>query len=557
MMRKHIVFLVFAAELGLTTAGAAQEPTVTPKPVAHVYHGPELVPIAYTTDMLVTFEAVQHELKLTDAQKKQQETIIENGREKLQKARQSAKGVQQIRSAIEAVRQETEAAVEQSLDPGQRDRLNQIQLQATGPRAFERPELQKLLEMSQDQVDRVKRIVDEALNEIEKASEIPINLKPKGEEPTLEEVDEYVKSPQFLAARDASRQRLKDVRSSVQDRIAGVLSTRQNEAYRKVPGEPFDLAELRPPWIQRDEHARLAKAVARGLGLLGQRADPKFDVKVARPAYTQVHPTVLIDEAHHNFHTAGGRYKPFAQLMANDGYHVVPNRAKFTNDALKGCNVLVIANALGAEDMGSSDAAKSAFTDAECDAVRDWVEHGGSLLLITDHAPMGSAALSLGKRFGVGMSTTTTIDPVNKAADQGPASLMFTRENKLLAEHPITHGRDDSERVNRVQTFTGQSLKGPEGSVAFLKLGDTAVDSGESGEVSAAGRAQGIAFAHGKGRVVVLGEAAELSAQIAGAGDFKMGMNVPGIDNRQMALNIMHWLSGLLEPAQNARKKAA
>ncbi len=557
MMRKHIVFLVFAAELGLTTAGAAQEPTVTPKPVAHVYHGPELVPIAYTTEMLVTLEAVQNELKLTDAQKKQQETIIENGREKLQKARQSAKGVQQIRSAIEAVRQETEAAVEQSLDPGQRDRLNQIQLQATGPTAFERPELQKLLEMSQDQVDRVKRIVDEALNEIEKASEIPINLKPKGEEPTLEEVDEYVKSPQFLAARDASRQRLKDVRSSVQDRIAAVLSTRQNEAYRKMPGEPFDLAELRPQWIQRDEHARLAKAVARGLGLLGQRADPKFDVKVARPAYTQVHPTVLIDEAHHNFHTAGGRYKPFAQLMANDGYHVVPNRAKFTNDALKGCNVLVIANALGAEDMGSSDAAKSAFTDAECDAVRDWVEHGGSLLLITDHAPMGSAALSLGKRFGVGMSTVTTVDPANAAPDRGPASLIFSRENTLLADHPITLGRDDSERVNRVQTFTGQSLKGPEGSVAFLKLGDTAVDSGESGEVSAAGRAQGIAFAHGKGRVVVLGEAAELSAQIAGAGDFKMGMNVPGIDNRQMALNIMHWLSGLLEPAQNARKKAA
>jgi hypothetical protein len=26
-----------------------------------------------------------------------------------------------------------------------------------------------------------------------------------------------------------------------------------------------------------------------------------------------------------------------------------------------------------------------------------------------------------------------------------------------------------------------------------------------------------------------------------------MGMNVPGIDNRQMALNIMHWLSGLID----------
>ncbi|HYN25556.1 MAG TPA: hypothetical protein VES69_10995, partial [Pyrinomonadaceae bacterium] len=64
--------------------------------------------------------------------------------------------------------------------------------------------------------------------------------------------------------------------------------------------------------------------------------------------------------------------------------------------------------------------------------------------------------------------------------------------------------------------------------------------------VSAAGRAQGIAFKFGKGRVVVLGEAAMLSAQLAGAEKRPMGMNVPGSDNRQLALNIMHWLSGLL-----------
>ena len=50
----------------------------------------------------------------------------------------------------------------------------------------------------------------------------------------------------------------------------------------------------------------------------------------------------------------------------------------------------------------------------------------------------------------------------------------------------------------------------------------------------------------GKGRVVVLGEAAELSAQVVGLRE-QIGMNVPGIDNRQMALNIMHWLSGLLD----------
>jgi hypothetical protein len=46
---------------------------------------------------------------------------------------------------------------------------------------------------------------------------------------------------------------------------------------------------------------------------------------------------------------------------------------------------------------------------------------------------------------------------------------------------------------------------------------------------------------------VVQGEAAMLSAQIAGPEKFKMGMNVPGNDNRQYALNVMHWLSGLLK----------
>jgi hypothetical protein len=94
-------------------------------------------------------------------------------------------------------------------------------------------------------------------------------------------------------------------------------------------------------------------------------------------------------------------------------------------------------------------------------------------------------------------------------------------------------------------------MKGPAGSVAILKLADSAVDNSfdEEGKTApAAGRAQGIALPFGKGRVVMLGEAAEMSAQLIG--DEKFGMNVPGIDNRQMALNIMHWLSGLLDPRE-------
>ena len=107
--------------------------------------------------------------------------------------------------------------------------------------------------------------------------------------------------------------------------------------------------------------------------------------------------------------------------------------------------------------------------------------------------------------------------------------------------------------ISRLIAFTGQSLKGPAGSVAFMKLADTALDvtfnrdGSIDKQVPAAGRAQGIAFKMGKGRVVMMGEAGMLSAQLAGAQKRKFGMNRAGIDNRQLALNVMHWLSGLLK----------
>jgi len=37
----------------------------------------------------------------------------------------------------------------------------------------------------------------------------------------------------------------------------------------------------------------------------------------------------------------------------------------------------------------------------------------------------------------------------------------FSRANGLLADNAITNGRAPGERINRVVTFTGQSLSGP------------------------------------------------------------------------------------------------
>src|SRR6266545_7899854 len=104
-------------------------------------------------------------------------------------------------------------------------------------------------------------------------------------------------------------------------------------------------------------------------GLAQQIADPKFDATVTHPAYAKNGPKVLFDEAHNNFHTASGRYKPFADLITNDGYQVTPNKERFSAQTLKGFDLLVISNALGAPRMNQPEAGNPAFSDGECDAV--------------------------------------------------------------------------------------------------------------------------------------------------------------------------------------------
>jgi hypothetical protein len=287
-----------------------------------------------------------------------------------------------------------------------------------------------------------------------------------------------------------------------------------------------------------------------------QEPDRSFDTHIARPAFVTRHPRVAIDEAHHNFHTISGRYAPFAALVKGDGCRPEPWVSKFSADSLLGLDVLVISNALGHEKMDHAEAEHSAFTPSECAALRDWVRSGGSLLLIADHSPMGAAASALGDTLGVNMRNSYAIDPVQGLEDS-PTNVAYVPGRGLATDHPIMHGRDSTERIRRVVTYTGQSLAGPPGSTVLLRMSDKAEDLlvglGELSDdipaekrKSAAGRAQGLAFELGRGRVVVMAEAAMMTAQVAGPKRTPMGMNIPGTDDRQFALNVVRWLARAL-----------
>ena len=202
----------------------------------------------------------------------------------------------------------------------------------------------------------------------------------------------------------------------------------------------------------RSPSLTLALAAAAALAAIPARAqqgpDTTWTPTIARPAYASNGPRVGIDEAHLNFHTATGNYRPFATLLRADGYRVISNTARFTRESLAAFDVLVVANARGGTGLEAMFA--PAFTEEECDAVREWVRGGGSLLLIADHAPFGTAAEPLSLRFGVGMSKGWTFDTTpGTAAEDNRSFLRYDRENGLLGTHPILQERDAGERVSR------------------------------------------------------------------------------------------------------------
>jgi hypothetical protein len=284
-----------------------------------------------------------------------------------------------------------------------------------------------------------------------------------------------------------------------------------------------------------------------------QRADYGWNPDLAAPAYTAVHPRVLFDEGHHNASTAGitGRYWPFARLIGADGYTFERGDHTFTEEYLRSRDVLVIANAAGSSKFqifginmplpSEGNRKDPAFTAGEIAAVKAWVDSGGSLLLIADHAPFGESAAAMAAAFGVTMHKGFVEVP-GELSDP----LLFSRENGRLCAHPINDGNGPGSRVERVMTFTGQSLDGPPGASVLLRLPGNAVEAVPSGDTLAekpAGEAQGLAFEFGKGRVVVLGEGGMVTAQVNERVPY--GMNQPDNDNKQFVLNVMHWLSRL------------
>lgn len=285
-------------------------------------------------------------------------------------------------------------------------------------------------------------------------------------------------------------------------------------------------------------------ALVAGSGLMAQQvADPDFRPVFADAAFAAGRgPVVAIDQAHGNFHTRDGRYQGCARVLEADGYRVRAWEDVFAEGALDSVDVLLIANALhpsNAEQWALPT--PSAFTAWEIAAVRRWVEDGGALLLLADHMPFAGAASDLASAFGFTFSNGFAQRRRHRGLDH------FTVGDGLVAE-------GFAAGLDTVTTFTGSAFRLAPGASPLLELGpdwtllepDTAWQFTDgTPERSGEGWFQGAWMEFGKGRLVVLGEAAMFSAQLAGPERSPMGMNDPGArGNVALLRRTVGWLSG-------------
>jgi hypothetical protein len=259
--------------------------------------------------------------------------------------------------------------------------------------------------------------------------------------------------------------------------------------------------------------------------------DDSFDPPIGKPAFPAGRgPAVVVDEKHRNVVSLQTYFGPVGRFLRKDGYSVASGAEAFTPKGLAKARVLVIANAQAPE--GSPEGV-SAFSDAEIAAVQAWVTKGGGLLLIADRAPFGGPARALARAFKVTLDDNTIIRRGGDGKPDGVLTIDVAADGEKT--HPVFAG------VSTVVYVVGESLDGP-GPILRAPKGTYSGPTNQAADgPPAAGKPIVLAFSHGKGRVVVVGDAGIASAFGSRGGATHRGISEA--DNTLFVRNTVRWLA--------------
>jgi Spy/CpxP family protein refolding chaperone len=197
-------------------------------------------------DSLILSPGVQEELKLTKEQKAKVREVHEAVTRGQAEATRGAINpeapldVQALMTMIANQQSEKEAAFARILTPRQRARLAQIAVQLEGPEALVKPEVATQLKLGPDQVEMIQAIIAE-MGEREAQltaaqAERARALQGDGQlQPDRKEVE---------AQKDQMAQATERIQAEAVRQINRVLTRRQQLAYKKLLGEPFDVSRF-------------------------------------------------------------------------------------------------------------------------------------------------------------------------------------------------------------------------------------------------------------------------------------------------------------------------
>lgn len=289
-------------------------------------------------------------------------------------------------------------------------------------------------------------------------------------------------------------------------------------------------------------------------------------------------PTVLLDA---NYQWSGGLVREtLLSALRDEGFQVREREGPFDDIQLRNVDMTIIAGALAPENDSTIDVAtatqeeileevllrwrlpvRSAFSQSEVAILKDWVEGGGSLMVVTDHMPFPGAVLDLADAFGVRVSNGFVVD-LSRLSGFGiedvsrAGTIPFSREDGTLEVHAITNGLGEGERVHLAVSPAGSAMRLPQGAVSLLTLGPTHVSllpevawqfSDSTAREPAEGWSQFGVFRSGTGRVAFIANLALLAPPEAleSAGvTLPSGIDLAQIQNRQLFVNTLYWLSG-------------
>jgi hypothetical protein len=238
----------------------------------------------------------------------------------------------------------------------------------------------------------------------------------------------------------------------------------------------------------------------------------------------------------------------------NDGLKIRDLSRGFSEDTLAGVGLLVVSNALSAQNAEDWNAPRtSAFSAQEISSLVQWVRQGGSLLLIADHRPFAGDADALAQAFGFSF-----FDGFAVRSHSGGGPDMFTVSSGTLKDDEILGG---PAGITEVQTFTGSAFRIPPDAQPILVLAPAFQLQAcgqpcppETRRLPADGYYQGAVLRFGQGKIAVFGEAAMFTAQTAHSGGrlFRAGFNAPTApQNKQFILNLVKWLVEPQKPSSH------